>query len=159
MGIETSKQWMITKLSNYVVPSFAPERHLPLFFSEDLSSPELMEDPLKGTGRQDWMMWRNGRRAASASECTMPSVAEFFVKLVNVWPLIVSYLKRTEYECDVDGSTALHFFVISPFLFCLWLLNVYPIFLIKRKGIDGYFSVDQIAWKNFQPLGVIFQTY
>ena len=76
---------------------------------------------LKRVEQCDWMMSKSSlRRSIITGEITMPSVVEVVAKIVDVWSLIVSYLKETNKQRDGD-NLVVYFFDLLQFMSYLCL--------------------------------------
>ena len=72
---------------------------------DPFSMREFIVTRLKGAEHRDWMMSRSSRRRAIITgELSMPSLVEVVSNIVEVWPLIVVYLKETGRKTDGDSS-------------------------------------------------------
>ena len=73
-------------------------------FLDPFSMTEIIVTRLKGTEHRDWMMSRSSlRRAIITGELSMPSLVEVVSNIVEVWTLIVVYLKETGGKTDGDS--------------------------------------------------------
>ena len=76
----------------------------------------------------------------------MQSLLEVVSNVVGVWPLTVVYLKETRRKTDGNN-----FVVYYIFYFYQLQLRSYAqcVVLVQKKGIGGYFYIDQIARTKF----------
>ena len=76
---------------------------------DPLSMTEFFVTRLKGAEHRDWMMSRSSlRRAIITGEPSMPSLVEVVSNIVEVWPLMVVYLKETGRKTDGDSLVVLY---------------------------------------------------
>ena len=76
-----------------------------VFWSLDpFSITEFVVNRLKGEETRDWMASRPAlRKAIIRNDLSMPGLVGVVVNFIGVWPLVVSYLKKT--GCKDDGDS------------------------------------------------------
>ena len=112
---------------------------------------EFIINRLKGAETRDWMFSRPAlEKAILTNDLSMPHLVDVVANIIGVWPLIVSYLKETGRKVDGDSLV-----VRSSSFDCVGAPS-YPHFLcfvlFQKKGIEGYFYLDQMARMKFRLL-------
>ena len=118
---------------------------------DGLAMTEFFINRLKGAQTHDWISSRPAlKKAILTSNLSMLHLIDVVANIIGVWPLIVSYLKETGRKDDGDSLV-----VRSSSFDCVGALS-YPHFLyivmFQKKGIDGDFSLDQMAPTKFRLL-------
>ena len=111
---------------------------------DGLALTEFIINRLKGAETRNWMSSRPALKKASlTNDLSMPDLVDVVAKVIGVWPLIVSYLKATGRKNDGDSLVVKS----SSFDRVGALLNPPLLYLVmfQKKGIDGYFYLDQMA--------------
>ena len=73
---------------------------------------EIVINHLKSAETQDWMASRPAlRKAIITNDLSMPGLVDVVANIVVVWPLVVSYLKKTDREKDGDSLLVTFSFV------------------------------------------------
>ena len=111
---------------------------------DGLAMTESIINRLKGAETRDWMSSGTDlKKAILTNDLSMPHLVDVVANIIGVWPLIVSYLKETGSKDDGDSLV-----VRSSSFDCVGAL-LYPhllcFILFEKKGIDGYFYLDQIT--------------
>ena len=109
---------------------------------------------LKGAETRDWMSSRPAlKKAILTNDLSMPHLVDFVANIIGVWPLIVSYLKETGHKDDGDSL------VVRSSSFGRVGVLSYPYLLccvsFQKKGIDGYFYLDQMTRMKFRLLHLL----
>ena len=122
---------------------------------DPFSMTEFIVTRLKGAEHRNWMMSRSSlRRAIITGELLLPSLVEVVSNIVGVSPLIVVYLKKTGRKTDGDSLVVKYILHLLVHLqFSLLHLAVFP----KKKGIDGYFYINQMARSKFRLFHLILE--
>ena len=96
---------------------------------------EFIVTRLKGAEHRDWMQSRQSlRRAIETGDLSLPGLVDVVSNIIGVWPLIVSYLKKTGKK-DSGDSLVVRF---SPFSFCFGMTaNVFFPFSCLEKRLRG----------------------
>ena len=82
---------------------------------DPISMIEFIVTRLKGAEHRDWIQSRQYlRRAIETGGLSLPGLEDVVSNIIGVWPLIVSYLKKTGKK-DSGGSLVVW---LSPFSFC-----------------------------------------
>ena len=123
---------------------------------DGLALTEFIINRLKGAETRDWMSSGSAlKKAILTNDLSMPHLVDVVANIIGVWPLIVSYLKETGRKDDGDSlvvrsSTFGHVGALSyPYLLCC--------VLFQKKGIDGYFYLDQMARMKFRLLHLLLE--
>ena len=119
---------------------------------DGLSMTHFIVNRLKGAETRDWMSSRPAlKKAILTNDLSMPRLVDVVANIIGVWPLIVSYLKETGRKDDGDSLV-----VRSSSIWSCWCSFPYPHLLccalFQKKGIDGYFYMDQMARMKFRLL-------
>ena len=70
---------------------------------DPFSMTEFIVTRLKGAEHRDWMMSRSGlHRVIITGELSIPSLLEFVINIIRVWPFIVFYLKEARRKTHGD---------------------------------------------------------
>ena len=112
---------------------------------------ELIVNRLKGAETRDWMSSRPAlKKAILTNDFSMPHLVDVVANIIGVWPLIVSCLRETGRKDDDDSLVVRSFSCggVSAFSYPYLLCRV----LFQKKGIDGYFYLDQMARMKFRLL-------
>ena len=124
---------------------------------DGLAMTEFIVNRLKGAETRDWMSGRPAlKRAILTNDLSMPHLVDVVANIIGVWPLIVSYLKETGRKGDGDSlvvRSSFLFFVLVPF----WNPSSLWCIVFQRKGIDGYFYMDQMARMKFRLLHLLLE--
>ena len=107
---------------------------------DGLTMTEIIVNRLKGAETRDLMSSRPAlKKALLTNNLSMPHLVEVVANIIDVWPLIVSYLKETGRKDD--GYSLV---VRSSFCLVLLVQFPYPSYLCRvvfqKKGIDGTFT-------------------
>ena len=112
---------------------------------------EFIINRLKDADTGYWITSRPDlKRAILTNDLSMPHLVDVVANIIGVWSLIVSYLKETGRKDDGDSivvrsSSFGRVGALSyPHLLCC--------VLFQKKGIDGYFYLDQEARMKFRLL-------
>ena len=123
---------------------------------DELAMTEFIVNWLNGAEMRDWMSSRPAlKKAILTNDLSVPHLVDVFANTIGVWPLIVSYLKETGRKDDGDSlvvrsSSFGHVGALSyPYLLCC--------VLFQKKGIDGYFYLDQMARMKFRLLHLLLE--
>ena len=121
---------------------------------DGLSMTEFIVNRLKGAETRDWMSSRPAlKKAILTNDLSMPHLVDVVASIIGVWPMIVSYLKETGRKDDGDSLV-----VWSSFFGRVGAFS-YPRLLccvsFQKKGIDGYFYLDQMARMKFRLLHLL----
>ena len=82
---------------------------------DPLSMTEFIVTRLKGAEHRDWMQSRQSlRMAIETGNLSLPGLPDVVSNIIGVWPLIVSYLKKTGRK-DNGDSLVVWFFLVVPF--------------------------------------------
>ena len=76
----------------------------------------------------------------------MPSLVYVVANIVDVWPLSVSHLEETDKKTDGDDLVFKHIHYLN---FNFLHSCSHCLVFFQKKGIDGYFYVDQMARTEF----------
>ena len=122
-----------------------------------LAMTEFIVNRLKGAETRDWMSSRPAlKKAILINDLSMPHLVDIATNSIGVWPLIVFYLKETGRKDDGDSlvERSPSFLVVLvhfpyPYLLCC--------VLFQKKGIDGYFYMDQMARMKFRLLHLLLE--
>ena len=107
---------------------------------EPFSMTEFVVNRLKGAETRDWMSSSPAlRKAIVTNDLSMPGLVDVVANIIDVWPLVVLYLKETGRKDDRDSlvvksSTADDFFA-------LWK-SAHHFFAVLKEG-NGRVSVPQ----------------
>ena len=115
---------------------------------------EFIVNRLKGAETRDWMSSRPAlKKAILTNDLSMPHLADVLANIIGVWPLIVSYLKETGRKDDGDSLVVRFssFGRVGAFSYPYLLCRV----VFQKKGIDGYFYLDQMARMKFRLLHLL----
>ena len=114
---------------------------------------EFIVTRLKGAEHRDWMQSRQSlRRAIETCDPSLPGLVDVVSNIIGVWPLIVPYLKETGKK-DSGDSLVVWFSSLS---FCFNITaTAYFRFHVYKKGIDGFFYIDQLGRRKFHLFHVI----
>ena len=115
---------------------------------DGLAMTEFITNRLKGAETRDLMSSRPALKNANlTNDLSMPHLVDVVANIIGVWPLIVSYLKETGRKDEGDSLV-----VRSSSFGCVGPLS-YPQLLccvsFQKKGVDGYFYLDQMARMKF----------
>ena len=124
---------------------------------DGLAMTDFIVNRLKGAETRDWMSSRPAlKKAILTNDLSMPRLVDVIANIIGVWPLIVSYLKETGRKDDGDGlvvrSSAL-LVILAPFPYPSLLCCI----VFQKKGIDGYFYMDQMARMKFRLLHLLLE--
>ena len=122
---------------------------------DGLALTEFIVNRLKGAETRDWMSSRPALgKAILTNDLSMPHFVDVGANIVGVWPLIVSYLKETGRKDDGDSLVvkSSSFLVVLVHFPCPYFLCCV---LFPKKGIDGYFYMDQMARLKFRLLHLL----
>ena len=117
---------------------------------------EFIINQLKGAETRDWMSSRPAlKKATLTKDLSMPHLVDVVANIIGVWPLIVSSLKWKGRKDDGDN------FVVRSSSFDRVGVLSYPhllrFVLFQKKGIDGYFYLDQMARMKFRLLHLLLE--
>ena len=117
---------------------------------------EFVINRLKGAETRDWMSSSPAlKKAILTNDLSMPHLVDVVANIIGMWPLIVSYVNETGRKDDGDSLV-----VRSPAFDCVGAL-LYPLLLylviFQKKGIDGYFYLDQMARMKFRLLHLLLE--
>ena len=124
---------------------------------DGLAITEFIVNWLKGAETRDWMSSRPAlKKAILTNDLSMPQLVDVVANIIGVWPLIVSYFKETGRKDDGDILV-----VSSSSFWSCWCSFPYPpslcCVLFQKKGIDGYFYMDQMARMKFRLLHLLLE--
>ena len=121
-----------------------------------LAMTKFIVNRLKGAETRDLMSSRPAlKKAILTNELSMPHLVDVVANIICVWPLIVFYLKETGRKDDGD-SLVVKFSSsgrVGAFSYPYFLCRV----LFQKKGIDGYFYLDQMARMKFRLLHLLLE--
>ena len=107
---------------------------------DPFSLTEFVVNRLKGAESRDWMAFRPAfRRAIITNDLSMPGLVEVVANIVEVWPLIVSYLKETGRKDEGDSLVVRSFLV--GILLASWKCVHHFLVFFKRRGSTGNFTM------------------
>ena len=124
---------------------------------DGLAMTDFIVNRLKGAETRDWMSSRPAlKKAILTNDLSMPHLVDVVDNIISVWPLIVCDLKETWRKNDGDSL------VISfPSILVVLVHFLYPYLLccvlFQKKGIDGYFYMDQMARMKFHLLQLLLE--
>ena len=111
---------------------------------------------LKGAETRNWMSFCPAlKKAILTNDLSMPHLVDVVANIIGVWPLIVSHLKETGRKHDGD-SLVVRFSPsgrVGAFSYPYLLCRV----LFQKKGINGYFYLDQMARMKFGLLHLLLE--
>ena len=123
---------------------------------DELAMTEFIVNRLKGAETRYWMSFRPAlKKAILTNDLSMSHLVDVVANIIGVWPLIVSYLKETGRKDDADGIMARYSSSgrVDAFSYPYLLCRV----LFQKKGIDGYFYLDQMARMKFRLLHLLLE--
>ena len=109
-----------------------------LFGSLDgLAMTEFIVNRLKGAETRDWMSSRLAlKKAILTNDLSMPQLVDVVANIIGVWPLVVSYLKKTGRKGDGDSLV-----VRSSSFWSCWCISRTRIhcavFCFRRRELTG----------------------
>ena len=115
---------------------------------DTFSMADFVVNCLKGAETRDWMASCPAlRKAIITNDLSMPGLVDVVAKVVEVWPLVMSYLKETGRKGDGDSLLVRS----STVGVCLHHSNGLIISLLFwKKGMDGYLYHDPLARMKFR---------
>ena len=117
---------------------------------------EFIVNRLKVAETRDWTSSHPAlKKAILTNDLSMPHLFDVVANITNVWPLIVSYLKETGRKDNGDSLVVRFSFFgrVGSFSYPYFLCCV----LFQKKGIDGYFYLDQMARMKFRLLHLLLE--
>ena len=124
---------------------------------DGLAMTEFIVNRLNVAETRDWMSSRPAlKKAILTNDLSMPHLVDVAANIIGVWPLNVSYVKKTGRKDDGDSlvvrsSSSVRVGAFSyPYLLCR--------VLFQKKAIDGYFYLDQMARMKFRLLHVLLES-
>ena len=121
---------------------------------DPFSMTEFIVTRLKEAEHRDWMQSRQSlRMAIETGDLSLRRLLDVVSNIIGVWPLIVSSLKETGKQ-DSGDSLVVWFFLLASFSYNV---HIYSCFLVQRKGIDGYFYLDQLDRMKFRLFHLILE--
>ena len=123
---------------------------------DGLAMTEFIVNRLKGAETPDWMSSRPAlEKAILTNDLSMPHLVDVVANIIGVWPLIVSYLKEAGRKNDGD-SLVVRFSSSGRVGACSYPCLLCRV-LFQKKGIDGYFYLDQMAQMKFRLLHLLLE--
>ena len=123
---------------------------------DGLATAEFIINRLKGADTRDWMSSRLAlKKTILTNDLSMPHFVDVVANIIGVWPLIVSYLKETGRKDDGDSLVVR----LSSFdrVGALSYPHLLYLVMFQKKGIDGYFYLDQMARMKFRLLHLLLE--
>ena len=115
---------------------------------EGLAMTEFIVNRLKGAETRDWMSSRPTLKKAIlilTNDLSMPHFVDVVANIIDVWPLIVSYLKETGRKDDGDSLV-----VRSPFFWSCWCTSrtriKSAVLCFGRRELTGTFT--RTKWRK-----------
>ena len=121
-----------------------------------LAMTEFIINRLKGAETRDWMSSRPAlKKAILSNGLSMPDLVDVVANIIDLWPLIVSHLKEMGRKDDGDSLLVRtsSFGSVGAFSYQHLLCCV----SFQKKGLDGYFYLDQIARMKFRLLHLLLE--
>ena len=118
---------------------------------------EFIVTRFKGAEYRDWMHSRQSlRRSIETGDLFVPGLIDVVSNIKGVWPLIVFYLKESGKK--EIGDSLLVWFSFFSFIFSM-TATAYFRFHVKKKRIDGYLYINQLARMKFRLFHLIVEMY
>ena len=123
---------------------------------DGLAMTKFIINRLKGAETRDWISSRPALKKANlTNDLSMRLLVDVVAYIIGVWPLTVSYLKETGRKDSGDSL------VVKSSSFDRAGAFSYPhslyLVLFQKKGIDGYFYLDQMARMKFRLLHLLLE--
>ena len=91
---------------------------------EPFAMTDLLVTPLKGAEQRDWMQLRQSLLMAfGTGDLSLPGLLEVISNIIDVWPLIVLYLKEIGKKDSWAGPVVWFFLLIPLFVKCPYLFT------------------------------------